>query len=107
MTKKDFTISLKALQTQYDYDLEYANKLAKLFKTENISSYNNELLYDGFVDFLASSFKDKTEAKFQINEFMYDFNFGRTEGARLKSSEDLWNSLLDVLNIRIHYSFQN
>jgi hypothetical protein len=107
MTKKDFTISLKALQTQYDYDLEYADKLAKLFKTEDVSVYDNEELYDGFVHLLASNFKDKTEAKFQINEFMYDFNFGRTEGARLKSSEDLWNSLLDVLNIRIHYSFQN
>jgi len=95
MTKKDFTISLKALQTQYDYDLEYADKLAKLFKTEDVSVYDNEELYDGFVHLLASNFKDKTEAESQINEFMYDCDFGRTEGARLKSSEDLWNSLLD------------
>lgn len=86
---ENFNSILFDLRTQHDSDIEYAKCVGEALGVE-INPYNNSLLVNNIISMLASWFKNSKEAKFEIDRYIYELNFGRHKGAELITTEILW-----------------
>ena len=93
-SKKDnFIFILEALKSQNDYDREYSRNLSKTISAESVPMYNNGILVNTLVAEICAYFEDMQEARLEVNNFMYELDFGRCKGASVITPEDLWDRL--------------
>lgn len=98
MEKEKFIKALEALQTQYDYDEEYATEIAEWYSGHTANYYyNNSILFNTVIECLAENENELD----MIDWFVYEQNFGRNdlevyfndEKFLIKSASDLWDFL--------------
>ena len=100
MHKQEFISIIVKLQEQLDHDLEYVKKLCNVFGSNFCDPYNNQNLFDVITRQLASNFKHDLKAKELINEFMYDYDFGRSKNSYIDSADTLWNMLIKKCELK-------
>lgn len=88
ITKPQFIVAIEALELQYRKDVMFNQKVTALFdmQSEGLPLYDNSVLRTVIINLLGLEF-DKTE----IERFCYELDFGKAEGADIKTAEDLWN----------------
>ena len=79
ITKEEFTRAINALQTQSNYDKEWAKKVGEVFPAAFDANllYNNREVTEGLISLLESLTGDE-ETKW-IDYFMYECDFGNKE----------------------------
>ena len=92
-SKERFLKAMAALKSQHDNDVAYAKDVSAVLVVD-MAPYNNSEVVNIVVDELASWFHDPEEAKNEINSFMYDQAFGKSNGrSQERNFLNLWNRL--------------
>jgi hypothetical protein len=90
LNKEVFVKMLDALERQDVNDRLFAEKLTNLFKIEDgfVPVYNNGILVTTILGYLGNHYDLE-----ELHRYCYELDFGKAEGADIKTSGELWEYL--------------
>jgi hypothetical protein len=105
ITKELFREILVTIQTQYEYDENFAAKIKQTFELQDFWQYDNHRINNLLLTILNSAFAEGNEMSL-IDEFLYSYNLGdygkRPMGVRkgkreylITDTEDLYDYLVN------------
>jgi len=74
MEKELFISSLNTVRDQFDFDIEFADKMSSLFEDAFPTYYKHAALFDSIAELLSEGVENKVDT---INWWMYELDFGR------------------------------
>lgn len=92
ITEDVFVSAIEAIHLQTRKDIEHASALEDVFKIQDVSCYDNALLFKTIIELLQVHFP-RVDGFCAIEHYCFELNFGKVGEDELITVGDLWHEL--------------